>query len=410
MTRTPKLPLFLVVLACGAIAVVAQESPTPDPTRVAERSARIRFLPPPIEASLSLGIYDASGKLVRVLHREADVDEFEIGNDWLSTTWDGKNNAGETMPAGKYHARGYAVGGVNVEGVGYFFNDWVTADDSARVTKITGIATEGDGFAVTGSLSSGASVTLVCDPNGDIKRTSSDAINKRPCEAAAGLPGVVDPVDCAAGKDQTLWVIDRTAAGAKATEVKQLSSGGELLRRLAISGDDPQPRQIAASSTAERIFLLEENDTMQRVRGLSLVATQGEAGQAVSDWKVEFERKIIAHPQFRIADGKPDISGGVNDEVEKVKIRLVRNPLQEDKTSDVELIAGFDADGAMLKTADGLPLQTVSETTGLRRVALVRSGDKSVDLFQDDGAVVEQFRVSNLDQMMSFDCGDFELK
>ena len=62
---------------------------------------RISFLPPPLDGTISLGIYDAKGKLVRVLHREADINEFNIGTDALSTTWDGKDDAGENVPAGK---------------------------------------------------------------------------------------------------------------------------------------------------------------------------------------------------------------------------------------------------------------------------------------------------------------------
>ena len=73
---------------------------------------RISFLPPPLEGTISLGIYDAKGKLVRVLHREADLDAFEAGKDALMTSWDGTNDAGEKMPPGKYHARGFVVGEV----------------------------------------------------------------------------------------------------------------------------------------------------------------------------------------------------------------------------------------------------------------------------------------------------------
>jgi hypothetical protein len=76
----------------------------------------------------------------------------------------------------------------------------------------------------------------------------------------------------------------------------------------------------------------------------------------------------------------------------------------------VELAVGFDGDGSFLKTADGLPLCTVSETQELIRALLTLHGPTVVDIFQDDGAVVEQFRVSGVDQMMSFDCGGFELK
>ena len=60
-------------------------------------------------------MYDESGKLVRVLHQEAELNEFTIGADALVTQWDGKNDDGEDLPAGKYRARGYLVGHFKVE-------------------------------------------------------------------------------------------------------------------------------------------------------------------------------------------------------------------------------------------------------------------------------------------------------
>ena len=98
---------------------------------------RISFLPPPLDGTISLGIYDAKGKLVRVLHREADINEFKIGADALSTTWDGKDDGGENVPAGKYSAHGFVVGDLKIEGVGFFFNDWMTAEDSPRISRIS---------------------------------------------------------------------------------------------------------------------------------------------------------------------------------------------------------------------------------------------------------------------------------
>jgi hypothetical protein len=91
-------------------------------------------------------------------------------------------------------------------------------------------------------------------------------------------------------------------------------------------------------------------------------------------------------------------------------MKLQPNPLLNDDRMTVELAMGFDADGSFLKTADGLPLCTVSETQELIRALLAAHGANAIDVFQDDSAVVEQFRVSGVDQMMSFDCGGFELK
>jgi hypothetical protein len=242
-----------IVMAFLTSAVFAQESPTPTPSAISEespplsispaesvtppapsmqtpsaspaRNVRISFVPPPLEGKISLGIYDAQGKLVRVLHHEADLREFIIGADALVTQWDGKNDNGEDLPAGKYHARGYLVGPLKVEDLS---------------------------------------------------------------QAATGPP--------------------------------------------------------------------ESNSN---------------AG---------------------------------------IKVNLMPNPLANDTRALVGLAAGFDNNGSYLKTNDGLPLFTISKTQNLSRTSIMKKGDKSVDVWQSDGAGFHQFRISNIDQMMAFDCGDFELK
>src|SRR5947209_7711022 len=112
MTKKHNLAILIVLSAVWVAA--AQESPVPTvsatPSPSHARSVRISFLPPPLEGTISLGIYDPSGKLVRVLVQEGEVDEFEVGADALVMKWDGKNDHDEDLPAGKYHARGYLVG------------------------------------------------------------------------------------------------------------------------------------------------------------------------------------------------------------------------------------------------------------------------------------------------------------
>src|SRR5436190_23989488 len=199
----------------------SEQTPSPSPAR----SVRISFVPPPLEGRISLGIYDLKGKLVRILHHEADLNEFKIGADALGTQWDGKNDNGEDLPAGKYHARGYLVGPLKVE-----------------------------------------------DLN----------------QAAASPP---------------------------------------------------------------------ENNSNA-----------------------------------------------------SAKVNLMPNPLANDKRTLVELATGFDNYGSYLKTNDGLRLFTISESPNLNRVSIIKKGDKSVDVWQTDGTVFHQFRILNVDQMMAFDCGEFELK
>src|SRR5450432_3585796 len=140
---------------------VAQESPAP-------KAIRISFLPPPLDGTISLGIYDSSGHLVRVLEREAELEDFEIGQDSLSTTWDGKNDNGEALPPGKYHARGYAVATGDVEGVGYFFNDWVTDDESLRIVSMSSLAIENGLPILSVKLTDSRMLTAMLDSSGKI--------------------------------------------------------------------------------------------------------------------------------------------------------------------------------------------------------------------------------------------------
>ena len=231
LNMTKGLTAALVVGLTSICAALAQETPsttpmpTPSPNVSPARSVRISFVPPPLEGTISLGIYDNNSKLVRVLHQEAGSNDFTIGADALVTQWDGKNDDGEDLPDGKYHARGYLIGHFKVQDLGQ-----------------------------------------------------------------ATTPPVED------------------------------------------------------NATAN------------------------------------------------------------------VKVKLMPNPVANDERPIVDLGVGFDDEGSFLKTIDGLPLCTISEAPSLIRASIKKNGEKSVDVWQDDGTLIERFRVSNIDKMMAFDCGDFELK
>jgi hypothetical protein len=247
--------LNILVFLCGvafATIATAQESPTPTPSPVHEESApgsispeqsvvgsptpeptastlplksiRISFVPPPMEGTISLGVYDQTGKLVRVLYRNAQLDDFTIGADALTARWDGKDDKHQDLPPGRYHARGYMVGPLKRE---------------------------------------------------DLGEASPNA----------------------------------TEAGA---------------------------------------------DT--------------------------------------------------------VKVRLVRNPLRKNRKQNVELAVGFNPEGNYLQTSSGLPLFKISDTPNVTRGGITLKGDNVVDVWQDEGNHVHQFRISNVDQMMAFDCGEVEVR
>jgi hypothetical protein len=395
MTKGTALALLIATALASANA---QESPSPSPTP-APRSIRVSFVPPPLDGTISLGVYDAKGKLVRVLFREADINEFTIGSDALSTTWDGKDDAGENAPPGKYSAHGFVVGDLKIEGVGFFFNDWISSAEGPRFSRIRSLAVHDENLLLAVDLVPPAAGHVLYDAaDKTVKLKDTDADSK------------TDPIATVPGRDGSRWVIDRTEKGASTIEVKQFSSKGDFLRRLPVSPNELQPKAIAASMQEDKIYLLEEDSARQRVRGLSLAATKTEGSeQPVSEWKVDFEKSIVVHPEFSVVDGKV-AAASQGTAPDKVKIKLQANPLLNDDRVTVEMMVGYDADGSFLKAADGLPLCTISETQELRRALLWLHDANVLDVFQDDGAVVEQFRVTGVNEMMSFDCGGFELK
>jgi hypothetical protein len=406
--------LFFVL---GLVAVGAQEpppptpSPSPSPSLAPPRRVLLRFALPPLEGTISLGIYNGAGKLVRILHREDTVSEFTPGHDALETVWDGNDDDGAPLPNGKYRARGYVVGDLKAEGVDYFFNDWVTDEKSLHVRHLWQLGMENNELRINADLAGGKKTTFICDQATGAVTREIPARFEVHCNEIPTLPNLISPIDCAPGRNGTSWFVD-SLAGSGPRQIKQLSNDHELLRRLEYVANDPQPECIEASTTEEKIFVVEQNDLVQRFRGLELVRTTTDSTEgAVSDWKSFFEKKIIAHQTFSLENGKlVAVATTPQTQPEKITQMLRPDPLQHDKPGKVELAIGIDADGSFLKTADGLPLRTISDTPNLTRTLLARPNENTIDVFQDDGAVVEQFRISNLAQMIAFDCGDFELK
>src|SRR5437868_1265287 len=239
-TTNCRLPILAACLfASGAFA---QELPPPTTTpeetasptvtatasalpsaAAASRNIPLRFVPPPMEGTISLGIWDSNDKLVRVLHREAKIDNFTVEENSLSTTWDGKSDTGEDLPAGKYRARGYLVGKLKIDDVG----------------------------------------------------------------------------------------------------------------------------------------------------------------------------KITAPPEPA---------------TDHISVKLVTNPLVADTRSTMEIGIGADAKGSFLRTTDGLPLATIREASNVTRITMEKNGEKAADVWEEAGNDVEHLRISNIDKIMAFDCGFFQLK
>ncbi len=119
--------------------VTAQDTPapssTPSPSPIV-RSVRISFVPPPLDGTISLGIYDKDEQLVRVLDQEAKLDEFEVGADALNGRWDGKDDDGSDLPPGRYHAKGFVVAPGKIEEVPLDNTNQTETSNSVRVKLV----------------------------------------------------------------------------------------------------------------------------------------------------------------------------------------------------------------------------------------------------------------------------------
>jgi hypothetical protein len=413
-----------------ALLSIAQE-PAP-----ATPGVRITFVPPPMEGTWSLGIYDAAGKLVRVLARDATEKDFTVGLNGLMITWDGRDDAGRPLPKGSYSARGFSVGALEVEGVAMHGNDWVNDAEALRIRRVRSGTLEAGGSSKTAAerrmsflaeTAEGKLHQLTYNSAGKLLAHLPAEKETAVASAFSGvtlrenkvyLAGSAQPLPlegvgetiAAAVDGKSVWVIDRAPTGK--TQVKQYSTAGEFRRELKIGPEDPQPVRVSASPVAEEIMLIEENAATQRVRVLALEKpaedSSAAGGPAISTWKTVFTRSVIASDEFALV---ADQVGRLVPFIPRAKFtaKLVPNSLLKDALTTADVTIGFDTKGSFIKTMDGLPLRRITEAAGLRWAVIGEEGSgRQLTIFQGDGAVIEEFKARKLANMMAFDAGEYD--
>ena len=183
--------------------------------------------------------------------------------------------------------------------------------------------------------------------------------------------------------------------------VGQASFSGEVLRLLRPAEADPKPEKIRASRTAERFAVLESLSGLQRLR----VMARSENGE----WTIEWERTLLDSARFGFVDGKPAADAGGAPQDKDLRMRLKDNPLTG-KRGFLTLHVESDKSGSRLVSPDGLPLVEVSTRADISRVAIHR-GDQSdtVRLLQGNGAVIEEFSITGLSDILPLDAGGVEI-
>ena len=377
---------------------------------------KIEFLPPPMEGTLSLGIYDDGGKLVRVLRKEANADQFAIALNGLIVRWDGLNDAGLPCAPGKYHARGWAVGDLTVEGVDFIGNDFVTEDDSPRLCRITAIAMNSAGVPLVQGTVAGESqprsfsvavtpakpddedgeADVRLNPGPNLVFPPPAALLKDGQVQGVALHGVNRLTEAVPGGNGSVWAIDGAT-------VKKFSAEGKVLISIPTEDGEPVPVKLASSAAGDKVCVLAQNQDCQRVTAYDCGADS--EPKAIFTAELRFsERYEQVASALSFPNGKPFVSTPV------LPVALVPNPLFQDKRGAIRLTITADGTGSFLATTDGLPLYHISETPHLRWAVMGRPpGSKVVSIFESDGAVVAEFKATRLADMMAFDAGDVEL-
>ncbi len=467
---------------CGSLLVAAASAQTPAASpsfapRNAPPAIRIAFLPPPLEnATFSVGIFDAkTGKLVRRLHEIAPASAFTAGLNGFATKWDRRDDAGNPVPPGKYSARGWAVGPLKVEGVDFLGNEWVDENEDLRISRVEALALvpADDGLVTLCRMADGGMELVRFSPPGRAEPVWRRKLAAPPAAAAeppaptarsswtlSVAKGVVSvagqsfaltdgsprragpahttgaalppapPANVSLGRNETVWTIDESG-------LSQRSLSGAVLRQLPPVPNEPAPRAVAASEVHEKLYLLEETEGWQRVRGLEWADTRREAsGATVSEWKTFFERSI-RRPDPALGLDLPASGGGsatAKAPPTVVEQSLVKNPLLgRGKIATAKLSAGFNDKGSYLESSadGGLRLRKISERPHLLAVKMVKGApvataekektalnattatgsgkEGTLTFYQFDGAAWDVFSITGANQLMAFDAGEFEL-
>lgn len=257
--------LLRIAFLCFALAAAAD-------------AVEIRFAPPIPDGTVSLGIYDQSGKLVRLLCDEWPIDRFAAGLNGLSTEWDGKDEAGLPVPAGVYRARGFVMGDIGVEGEAIHFNDWITSDDAPRIVSIGSVAVLDGGDLVLAARLVGETGALL--------RYSPRAEQQWQVLAKEPIPDAVANVKVAAVSGRIFLLVDGRLRALDGTTGKEASVVLPNLRALDVSAKGDR----LAVLSADKLTIFSASDfskvaewDLPAVRAVGAALLESEAGVVVGE-------------------------------------------------------------------------------------------------------------------------------
>lgn len=405
---------FALPPAHSADAPKTAERPPPPPLKI------VVALPQP-EGTLSLGVFNAAGKIVKTLATEQEISSLKSNLNGIELLWDCTGEKGLPVTGSNYRAKGFLVSDLSTQGEAFHGNDWATDAEPKRPASITGLRFEDGAFVISLKDASGNAFTTTHPLPAEkppIPATPGPASQ----DTATPLPATRPPAEPkdelglqSRAMDATQWQIEDGKAMLKTAD-------GIPLRQIKNLPGEPIPIAVAAAPNAPVVALLEQSRDRTRVRILRFRPLPGEKWKptinpitktAVTDtgvniWQTLFEHQILAtESQSAAAKWLPALKKAPASG--KLKVPLTPSSIDSNQSPSTEVVASFDDDGLQLRSADGLLLRRITSTPGIKWACLaIDAMDRSkLRMFQSDGAVIEEFSLPLPLAATPLDAGSF---
>ncbi len=417
-SRTHLLVLSFLVSAMQAFGesdpIPASESAKTNPPR-----AKITVALPEPEGTLSIGIFNSAGKIVKPLTSEKEISSLKSTLNGIELFWDYTGEKGLPVSGSNYRAKGFLVSDLNAQGEAFHGNDWATDPDPKRPTTIIGLHFQDGAFVASFKDPAGQSFAVSYPISSDKPQTIPSAPNEPPADQApTPRPTPIPKTELkteASAMDSTQWHIE----GGKAL-LKTLD--GTPLRQIKNLPSEPTPIAVAAAPDAPIVGLVEQSKDRTRLRILRFRPLPGEKWKplidpvtkaATTDTGVNIWQTLVEH-QMQNCDSQASASKWLPilkkaPSSGRIKVPLTPSAIDNDQKPTAEVVASFDQEGLQLRSADGLLIRSITSTTGIRWACLAMPTNDRTRLlmFQSDGAVIEEFSIPLPLAAIPLDAGTF---
>jgi hypothetical protein len=204
-------------------------------------------------------------------------------------------------------------------------------------------------------------------------------------------------LDLSAGQGDTVWLLVKSGSN---TLLKQVDLTGKRVREIVLPAELQNARQVASARDGDSLLIVVELERGQRVVGLRFQ----NANEQHSIWEKWLDRSVVPFNFFDVTGGQVIPSDTRHDSA-PVFVKPANNPMENTRQQAFQLVAYWDNSGTWVANSDGLPLFQVSKTTNVKQLQWSSDGANGLRVYVSDGAAVEEYRVTRLENLYRFDAG-----